>query len=110
MEVHAWSELSAVLKIDPQDLIAPAVRAAWRTAAKPKRSAAIVPSVDGQTVALDSEYSGYPGNNPRLHWNLALRQGTLAQERVFYSAAPLDTDGHIQYLRSLEKAIAAGQR
>jgi len=107
-----FSEVTVDMDFPPEELFAPGLGTAARSAIKGTSRLAkttLVPAIH-MIVARDSDE--YPGDRPDLSigprrlWTLSLRAGTSPAERRYYSAAPLDSDTHLRYLGNVERALA----
>jgi len=68
----------------------------------------LAPSMRIVSVAPDREYAGSGVMPPDLSsFVYELRSGTRPDEQVYFSAAPLATDAHLQYIEHLEAIFAA---
>lgn len=63
----------------------------------------------GLTAVAIANEQPYPGDpQPNLltpWWHLSPRQGTKLEDRIYYSAAPLDTEAHEQLLAQVENSL-----
>jgi hypothetical protein len=77
-----------------------------------QREVALVPSFMVQVQAPGEEYPGLTLPNPHVV-QFQVRAGTRPEERIYFSAAPLDTDRHFKYIEGIEAILthqAAGAR
>lgn len=72
-------------------------------------SRTLIPSLAFQVQQPQDEYIGtgpvVQTNGPMME--IALRQGTLPGEHIYYSIAPLDSEAHIAYLSNLEASLGS---
>jgi len=102
LSVHLAFHINAVLPNGTEAIFSDALG----ITAKPH---IVVPTFTFQVEAEDAEYRGTDQvnqvNGPMVQ--LALRQGTIPSEGVYYSTAPLTSDAHIAYLTRLEEALSS---
>jgi hypothetical protein len=65
---------------------------------------ALAPAISVRVVPIDEEY-GSPSTFVR-QTHLELRAGTMPDDRAYFSAAPLDTDSHLELLSELESVMS----
>ncbi len=101
-----YSEITTVLGFDPNDIFPAGVRALFRQTLDSDASEAVLPTVTLETSGWNSEYAGSPSQPDSRALRLGLRQGSLPADRLYFSAAPLDSESHLDYLNKLEQAIS----
>jgi hypothetical protein len=106
-----YTEISAEYLFGLENLLSEAMVASTAdmlTAAGLAGDKVIVPTVSLQFQAPSEEYQGLSADNTLIQ--IGVRAGTRPRERVYFSAAPFDSDTHIAYLHRLEKASGDGRQ
>jgi len=65
----------------------------------------LIPLIEVRVRSRDSEYAG--ANTEPQAFHLELRAGSTADDKIYYSAAPLSSNAHIALLHELENALTA---
>ena len=105
-----YSEVTAELSFSPDLILAPKLR----NLLKQENSPALAPS--GQvllpTIIMvgsdpSQEFNGFDQNSFGVY-HLALRAGTLPDEKIYFSSAPISSEKHELYLEGMEAALSDG--
>lgn len=103
-----YSEITIQPPLSLETLFAPRITALFRKQLRvrgTKRFQTVVPQLAVQPLESGATYGlEDPGETGILR--LELRAGTRVDEQVWFSGAPLDSDGHVKYLESLVAMIA----
>jgi len=106
--VRDYSEITRPASYLPHVLLAPPLRDIIKNASGASDDAGtlLVPSVRALMLESDDEYPGSATVPTDLrHFVYELRHTTHPQDRVYFSAAPLNTNAHLEYLDRLQAAI-----
>lgn len=99
-----FSDIRVQLDFTPEKLMPEdAFQAVSRIFSDGNSQARMVPAL---TMRMPSEVE-YPGNSVDINqtYSLDIRAGTDVNDRVYYSAAPLSTERHLELLGALEDAL-----
>jgi len=105
------SQVVATLDIDLASLVQPEIATALRLAIKPieqPRKYQLALSITSQLVPDGEEFVG--DSEPALIAHIAPRAGYPLSDKSFFSAAPLTTDDHKEYLARLELVLASPRK
>lgn len=103
-----YSEITAHLSFDPDVGLVPGLNSLFAkvlgadTAERPLIS---VPVYTAQSQAAGDEFPGAK-NVSKGFVQFTLRAGTRPEERIYFSAAPLSSEAHVQYLADLEALLS----
>lgn len=101
-QVLDYSEISARFP-GPLDTILPkSMHELFSSRSKEK---ILVPTLVVQSYPLGQVVAGTPVLNDARAFTLALRAGTRPEDRIYFSAAPLDSEAHLAYLTELERVL-----
>jgi hypothetical protein len=106
-----YTEITAHFAFPIEALFAPGVAdllARGVAVDKDRASSQAVPSVYVQKANTETPFAGMSSDSTVLRF--AVRQGFAPEERIYFSAAPLPSDAHLKYLRSLEALLSGTAR
>lgn len=106
-----YSELTAVFDFELSDLLRPGLSELFARVMDSSRQtipSALIPAVQAQKQPTDAEYPGPALNGRSSPIQFALRAGHRPDSHTYFSAAPVDSDAHLTYLRDLEALATRG--
>lgn len=109
-QTRDYSEVVLQLHVSPSALVPEPVLTAVRDACRVVsnvESPTPIPIISFQLQDAQTPFPGIPAVVDGRQIQLAPRQGYPLSERMYFSAAPFDSAGHLQYLEALDQAIAA---
>jgi hypothetical protein len=108
VDTRDYTEITARFSWAPTELFKDSVQSALRRAMgadDPSGHRDIVPTLFLMKHGLRETFGGLPLGDPQM-FQFAVRAGTVVQDHIYISTAPLDSDSHIAYLRNLDEALA----
>ncbi len=70
------------------------------------KDSVLVPMVVVQAFLEGQVIPAIPGANTPSAFTFTLRSGTVPDDHIYFSAAPLDSEAHLSYLDELEAALS----
>lgn len=100
-----YSEITSVFDFDLEDMFPAGVRSLFQETLTGDADGAVVPAVTLEAHGRGAEYAGIPNQPDSRTLRFGLRQGSRPTDRLYFSAAPLDSDSHLDYLSRLEQTV-----
>lgn len=101
-----YSEISGEFLFSLDAIIAPSLRKLLQTMIPTQNNEEIlIPTVALQPFSSKQKVESVPGPNDPHSFTFTLRAGTLPQNRIHFSGAPLDSERHLAYLTDMEEAL-----
>lgn len=107
-----YSEISFSAPIVLHNLFASGIRTLFSDttqSVEQDTEAEVLPIIQFRGQSPKGEFNGTLDANDGHTFTLSVRAATSPSEQVFFSGAPLDTDAHLDYLRSLTSILAVNK-
>ncbi len=80
-----------------------------KTGANSGKGLVLIPALAIQAYPNGQALPAVPGANHPQVFTFTLRSGTVPDERIYFSGAPLDSETHLNFLRELEATLGVEQ-
>jgi hypothetical protein len=106
VETRDYSEIRLAMDLDPRQLVPSTILdEAEKTFGREATDRLLMPVLTLRMQA-DGEYLG--GSVPIVDtYTLDIRAGTSVADRIYYSAGPMDSESHINFLAKIEKVLSS---
>lgn len=103
-----YSEITSQFQLSLDEMFISSLRKLFTKTVIPiesKQPLTLVPTLALGAYQNNQELNATPNPNESQTFTLTLRVGTRPEERIYFSAAPLDSEAHLTYLANLEAAL-----
>lgn len=108
VSTHDYSEASVHFPFPPDVILPVPLRDVVSRSLGTGADTALVPLLEIRTAPLNAEYGGAAIGPQAFH--LELRAGATPAQRLYFSGAPLPSDGHLQLIAQLADLLAPNEQ